>query len=162
MENNQGTLDVLIDDENQTKMYRNITQGRWNKQDPNWQRLSPLLKDIICKLLLVDPGARISAKDSLEHPWIKGVCFPAHQKPGMKKADQVEDLWEIVIRVTVSTCGPTITQICLKMLMVVCVIQSTNPCRASFVKLVSMTLISSFNSGEMFILHVDFKLPNFF
>lgn len=82
---NTGTLVVLVDDENQTKMYRNIVQGRWNRQDPNWLRLSPLLKDIISKLLLVDPGERVTARQSLEHPWIQGVCFPAHQKPGMMK-----------------------------------------------------------------------------
>lgn len=37
---------------------------------PNW--LSPSIKDLLRKLLTVDPSKRISLQDVLEHPWIEG------------------------------------------------------------------------------------------
>ncbi|GMH35800.1 hypothetical protein BSKO_03668 [Bryopsis sp. KO-2023] len=63
-------------DENQSKMYKNIMDGHWNRRDPNWMRLSLPLKNLIDKLLLVDPSARLSAKEALAHPWVQGICFP--------------------------------------------------------------------------------------
>lgn len=62
-------------DDNQAKMYRNITTGTWNKEDPNWKRLSGPLKDLIGKLLKIDQNARLTAKGALSHPWVKGSCF---------------------------------------------------------------------------------------
>ena len=33
--------------------------------------ISPLAKDLIQRLLTVDPAKRITARDALQHPWIK-------------------------------------------------------------------------------------------
>lgn len=69
-------------EDNQSRMYRNITTGRWNKDDSNWKRLSPPLRDLIEKLLIVDPSVRISAQAALEHSWVKGSCFGPDEASG--------------------------------------------------------------------------------
>lgn len=39
--------------------------------DPVWENVSSHAKDLVRKLLVVDPGSRITAKEFQEHPWIQ-------------------------------------------------------------------------------------------
>eukprot|EP00803_Ostreobium_quekettii_P002495 evm.model.scf_34EXC.1 EVM.evm.TU.scf_34EXC.1 scf_34EXC:10044-17158(+) len=93
-------------DDNQTQMYRNITLGRWNKEDPNWKRLSPQLKDLITRLLKVDQNARLTAERALDHPWVKGTCFAPNEPlgPGMVALYRGSCLIVTVARDGVYTC----------------------------------------------------------
>ena len=39
--------------------------------DPVWENVSSHAKDLVRKLLVVDPSSRITAKEIQEHPWIQ-------------------------------------------------------------------------------------------
>ena len=46
-------------------------KGRYDFDGPQWEKVSPKAKDLISKLMVVDPEKRISAREALKHPWIK-------------------------------------------------------------------------------------------
>jgi serine/threonine protein kinase len=49
----------------------NITHARYIfRQDDGWDNVSALARDLIARLLVLDPETRFSAKQVLEHPWI--------------------------------------------------------------------------------------------
>ncbi|KAK9876005.1 hypothetical protein WA026_011121 [Henosepilachna vigintioctopunctata] len=50
-------------------MLRNIMEGKFSFSSPEWNDISEAPKDLICKLLVVDPKKRISIKDALRHPF---------------------------------------------------------------------------------------------
>lgn len=66
----------------------NITHGRYLfKSEEGWDHVSALARDLIARLLVIDPEARFSARQVLEHPWIvasqpaKPVLKPARGEP---------------------------------------------------------------------------------
>merc|ERR1719408_278870 len=48
-----------------------ITSGKYNMKPEKWTGVSKLAKQFVGKLLVVEPTVRMSAKEALEHPWIK-------------------------------------------------------------------------------------------
>lgn len=59
-------------DESEPALFRKIKKGTFSFDDPAWDDISDPAKDIIKKLLTVDPKARLSASACLEHPWMTG------------------------------------------------------------------------------------------
>ncbi|CAN0251262.1 unnamed protein product, partial [Scytosiphon promiscuus] len=57
-------------DENQTRLFRRIKAGSFKFHDEYWSSTSAEAKDLIRKLLLVDPSRRITATQAAEHPWL--------------------------------------------------------------------------------------------
>ncbi|KAH7726828.1 ribosomal protein S6 kinase 2 alpha-like protein [Aphelenchoides avenae] len=47
-----------------------IGEGRFSLTGGNWDRVSDLAKDLVKRMLHVDPSQRLSAKQILVHPWI--------------------------------------------------------------------------------------------
>ena len=47
-----------------------IVEGRY-ELDSKWDSISPDAKDLVQKLLQVDPTQRLSAREVLEHPWLQ-------------------------------------------------------------------------------------------
>ncbi|CAK0838397.1 unnamed protein product, partial [Prorocentrum cordatum] len=47
-----------------------IKSGKWDFEDPVWERVSEKAKDFIRKLLVVDPTKRMTAAEALRHPWL--------------------------------------------------------------------------------------------
>jgi calcium/calmodulin-dependent protein kinase I len=41
---------------------------------PVWKKISKEARDLISKMLVVDPCQRWSASECLLHPWISGAC----------------------------------------------------------------------------------------
>lgn len=41
---------------------------------PVWKKISKEAKDLIQRMLIVDPAVRLSASECLMHPWITGVA----------------------------------------------------------------------------------------
>ena len=57
-------------DNNQSKLYKKIKAGQFEFHKDYWDAISNEAKDLITKLLTVDPEARYSADQALTHPWI--------------------------------------------------------------------------------------------
>jgi calcium-dependent protein kinase len=53
------------------QMHKNIKQARFERKKKHWDAISTDAQDFIEKLIVVDPDARLTAKQALEHTWIK-------------------------------------------------------------------------------------------
>jgi calcium-dependent protein kinase len=53
------------------QMHKNIKQARFERKKKHWDAISTDAQDFIEKLIVVDPDARLTAKQALEHPWIE-------------------------------------------------------------------------------------------
>ncbi|XP_031551117.1 MAP kinase-activated protein kinase 5-like isoform X3 [Actinia tenebrosa] len=52
-------------------MRRRIMAGQFTFPDPEWSKISNEAKDVVSKLLCVEPGQRLSVVELLEHPWLQ-------------------------------------------------------------------------------------------
>ena len=52
-----------------------IMNAEVNYQSPVWKGISAEAKDLINKLIVVDPSKRLTVEQALRHPWIQNVCF---------------------------------------------------------------------------------------
>ncbi|KAL7066915.1 putative calcium-dependent protein kinase [Cryptosporidium serpentis] len=55
---------------NDNIILQKVKTGYFIFKDKDWKDISPLAKDLICKLLTYNPKGRICARDALQHPWI--------------------------------------------------------------------------------------------
>lgn len=58
--------------ENTVKLYECIKKGSFEYPSPFWDNVSEDAKDLINRLLVVDPKKRLTAIDALNHNWITG------------------------------------------------------------------------------------------
>lgn len=58
----------------QMVMLRNIMEGKYEFCSPEWDDITEAPKDLISKLLVVDPSERITAAQALEHCFFKAVA----------------------------------------------------------------------------------------
>ncbi|GLH09890.1 Cyclin-dependent kinase 5 homolog [Gryllus bimaculatus] len=68
----------------QMVMLRNIMEGKYSFTSPEWADITEPPKDLIRRLLVVDPKQRITIKEALEHPFfqvleMKGRAFDARR-----------------------------------------------------------------------------------
>mmetsp|Transcript_21563 Transcript_21563/g.45519 ORF Transcript_21563/g.45519 Transcript_21563/m.45519 type:complete len:317 (+) Transcript_21563:205-1155(+) len=57
--------------ENDAQLYEKIKKGEYEFLRPYWDPISDLAKDLIRKMLTVDPAKRITCAEALQHPWLK-------------------------------------------------------------------------------------------
>uniref|UniRef100_UPI00398F7FD9 calcium/calmodulin-dependent protein kinase type II subunit alpha isoform X10 n=1 Tax=Pristiophorus japonicus TaxID=55135 RepID=UPI00398F7FD9 len=57
-------------DEDQHRLYQQIKAGAYDFPSPEWDTVTPEAKDLINKMLTINPAKRISAAEALKHPWI--------------------------------------------------------------------------------------------
>ncbi|XP_067015331.2 phosphorylase b kinase gamma catalytic chain, skeletal muscle/heart isoform isoform X2 [Anabrus simplex] len=62
----------------QMVMLRNIMEGKYSFTSPEWADITEPPKDLIRKLLVVDPKKRITIKEALEHPFFQLMEMKAH------------------------------------------------------------------------------------
>lgn len=55
----------------QDELFDLIMEGDYEFLSPYWDNVSDEAKDLISKLLIVNPNHRYSAEDVLSHPWVK-------------------------------------------------------------------------------------------
>jgi serine/threonine protein kinase len=66
-----------FDDDSATIPSDDIVKIKFQLRYPRWAKnLSPSAKDLLSKLLNVDPKQRYSAEQALDHPWVKGETAP--------------------------------------------------------------------------------------
>ena len=63
---------------------------------PVWERVSPAAKQMICRMLVVDPRKRLSVSECLTDPWMQGESratgsFRPWEGPATRPADEIED-----------------------------------------------------------------------
>ncbi|KNC48089.1 CAMK/CAMK1 protein kinase [Thecamonas trahens ATCC 50062] len=54
-------------------LFDQILEGRYDYPAPYWDGVSASARDLIDHLLVVDPAARLTARQALAHPWISGT-----------------------------------------------------------------------------------------
>mmetsp|Transcript_32581 Transcript_32581/g.81655 ORF Transcript_32581/g.81655 Transcript_32581/m.81655 type:complete len:300 (-) Transcript_32581:316-1215(-) len=59
------------DGNNMGKLFEQIIEGEYSYPDEYWAHISEDAKDLIDHLLMVDPAQRFTAKQCLEHRWVK-------------------------------------------------------------------------------------------
>uniref|UniRef100_A0A3B3XZK6 calcium/calmodulin-dependent protein kinase n=1 Tax=Poecilia mexicana TaxID=48701 RepID=A0A3B3XZK6_9TELE len=57
-------------DEDQHRLYQQIKAGAYDFPSPEWDTVTPEAKDLINKMLTINPAKRITAAEALKHPWI--------------------------------------------------------------------------------------------
>lgn len=55
---------------NQTELFRSIVSGKYYFDSPYWDGVSAQARDLIAKLLVVEPRKRATAAEILNHPWL--------------------------------------------------------------------------------------------
>ncbi|KAL3858220.1 hypothetical protein ACJMK2_012818 [Sinanodonta woodiana] len=63
----------------QMQMLRMIMHGTYSFGSPEWDDVSPAPKDLISKLLVLDPKKRLTATEALNHPFFKRELAPEKQ-----------------------------------------------------------------------------------
>lgn len=59
-------------DDSPPKIFKKITEVKYDFDDPAWDGISDVAKDLIRKLLVKDPAERLTASAALKHPWLAG------------------------------------------------------------------------------------------
>lgn len=68
-------------EESNEKLFEKIKKADFEFASPHWDDISDYAKDLIKKLLVPDPRARLSGKEIMEHPWIVGDVTPRKKLP---------------------------------------------------------------------------------
>jgi calcium/calmodulin-dependent protein kinase I len=55
----------------QKELFRKIVSGKYEFDDDDWCEISDDAKDLVNKLLVLDPDNRLSASEALRHKWLK-------------------------------------------------------------------------------------------
>jgi len=50
---------------------KKIKSAAYDMPSPYWDNVSDNAKDLVRRLLVVDPAGRITARKTLQHPWLK-------------------------------------------------------------------------------------------
>lgn len=70
------------------ELYANIKSGTFEYDPEEWDAISADAKDLISKILVVDPKKRLTCDQILEHPWLKaagtGTADLAHTRAKMR------------------------------------------------------------------------------
>jgi len=54
----------------QKELFKKIKEGKYHFAPQMWGHISEEAKDLIRKMLTLDPDARLTAKQALNHPWV--------------------------------------------------------------------------------------------
>jgi len=59
-------------DGSETAMFQKILKCNYEFSSPYWDKVSENAKDLVRKMLVLDPAKRLTAKQALYHPWVQG------------------------------------------------------------------------------------------
>lgn len=60
-----------VDDDIDAVLFRKIKSGKYDADDPIWDGISASAKDLVARLLVVEPSHRLTAEQALAHPWLQ-------------------------------------------------------------------------------------------
>lgn len=61
-------------DASDAQLWSNICKGEFDFDDPAWDHISHLAKDLIKRLIVVDPEKRYDTDQLLKHPWVEQMA----------------------------------------------------------------------------------------
>ena len=64
-----GTLPFM--GRSQKELFRKIVSGKYEFDEEDWTDVSAEARDMVTKLLVLDPDQRLSSKEALKHKWMK-------------------------------------------------------------------------------------------
>jgi serine/threonine protein kinase len=67
--------------ENTPELFEQIINGQYDFPSPYWDKVSASAKDLVTKLLQVDPKKRFTPEQTLSHPWIKNLSTSKDHRP---------------------------------------------------------------------------------
>ena len=71
---------------NDEKLLLSILQGDYTMPSPYWDNVSHEAKDLVRRLLIVEPSQRLTASEALNHPWMQHMDAPqSPQKHGQRR-----------------------------------------------------------------------------
>nr|XP_057903682.1 serine/threonine-protein kinase DCLK3-like [Doryrhamphus excisus] len=78
-------------DRDQEELFQIIKQAQLHFLSPYWDTVSPEAKDLVSGLLQSDPAARMTAEQSLQHPWLRAMASCCQQRALRCKDDRSPD-----------------------------------------------------------------------
>jgi len=94
--------------------------GKFTFHESAWSKISSLAKDLIRKILVVDPKKRWTCQQILEHPWMKGNAPSDHLENTLVslKKFTAKKRWKVCLQkcncdMTLSDFRPQSTQLSL-------------------------------------------------
>ncbi|XP_035691989.1 phosphorylase b kinase gamma catalytic chain, skeletal muscle/heart isoform-like isoform X1 [Branchiostoma floridae] len=70
----------------QMMLLRNIMEGNYNFDGPEWEDISHTSKDLIAHLLIVDPKNRFTAEQALQHPFFESIEYAVWAEKRLRKS----------------------------------------------------------------------------
>ncbi|VBB33406.1 unnamed protein product [Acanthocheilonema viteae] len=70
-------------------IYEDITEGKYSHHGGTWQQISDSAKDLLIRLLTVNPNNRISAEGALNHEWLRERSRFAPRKHLQNTVEQI-------------------------------------------------------------------------
>ncbi|MEQ2176484.1 hypothetical protein GOODEAATRI_028432, partial [Goodea atripinnis] len=71
-----------------------IIRGEFTMVPSKWRRVSNQAKDVVRKLLVVDPTQRMSVDEALQHPWLQvGELQMHHQSHVLSRKPERSPSW---------------------------------------------------------------------
>ncbi len=67
--------------ESNEELFDQIKKGKYDFPSPHWDQISDMAKDLIKRILIVDPTQRMDADAILAHPWVIGEKTPRKPLP---------------------------------------------------------------------------------
>jgi len=61
------------DDSSDAKIYERIIKCQYEFDEDYWKDITLSAKDVVSKMLVIEPKNRLTASQCLDHPWVK-VC----------------------------------------------------------------------------------------
>ncbi|XP_039257436.2 calcium/calmodulin-dependent protein kinase type IV-like [Styela clava] len=62
----------FYDERGDKAMFRKVLKGEFEFDSPNWDEISGNAKDLIRRLIVLEPSERLTARQALKHPWVMG------------------------------------------------------------------------------------------
>uniref|UniRef100_A0A8C0IIW2 calcium/calmodulin-dependent protein kinase n=1 Tax=Bubo bubo TaxID=30461 RepID=A0A8C0IIW2_BUBBB len=91
-------------DEDQHRLYQQIKAGAYDFPSPEWDTVTPEAKDLINKMLTINPAKRITASEALKHPWICQRSTVASMMHRQETVDCKSMLACVLCMISVTNC----------------------------------------------------------
>jgi protein serine kinase H len=75
-----------FDDENRTRLYRQILRAKYSYEGDAWKDVSAAAREFIDKLLVVDASVRLTAVQALRHHWLTAPLSTKNPRRGASKS----------------------------------------------------------------------------